>query len=300
MLAVTDRGLALAAVASAHRLGSNVERTRRGERLERRRRERRSCRGQQRRAARDHGATHPRLCLEPLWRQARLQELSVRLSPRLHLLESLSIPSRFPLDSLSIPSRFPLDSLSLPLAPSRSLSLPLARFRSAAVHASASGAGPLGPAPSAASIPSAAALSQHPPPSTISRHPPPSTAERAVPSAPCRTHACRWTLDFLLGKKVPHAIIDLSVHPEMRSRIEAMLPGAPTAADASAAPPLTSRSSVDDAVTSGLPVVDVGGLRTFSHYEMQDLEDHGELDPLLSQAIKAYAGVCCAKAKAAT
>jgi len=111
---------------------------------------------------------------------------------------------------------------------------------------------------------------------------------------------CRWTLDFLLGKKVPHAIIDLSVHPEMRSRIEAMLPGAPTAADASAAPPLTSRSSVDDAVTSGLPVVDVGGLRTFSHYEMQDLEDHGELDPLLSQAIKAYAGVCCAKAKAAT
>ena len=38
-----------------------------------------------------------------------------------------------------------------------------------------------------------------------------------------------------------------------------------------------------------LPVIDLGGLQTVSSGEMQDLEDHGELDPMLSRVILEYA-----------
>ena len=38
-----------------------------------------------------------------------------------------------------------------------------------------------------------------------------------------------------------------------------------------------------------LPLVDLAGRRTISKGEMQDMEDHGELDPILRQAIRAFA-----------
>jgi len=97
-----------------------------------------------------------------------------------------------------------------------------------------------------------------------------------------RTHKqCRWTIDFLFSKKVPHAVIDLSVHPHERSRLEAYM------SNSSPGRPTSSRRSDDD--MPHLPVIDICGLRALSTSEMQDLEDHGELDPLLREAIQAFA-----------
>jgi len=93
---------------------------------------------------------------------------------------------------------------------------------------------------------------------------------------------CRWTIDFLYGKKVPHSVVDLSVHPQERQRLEAHMNSA------SPGKPPTSRRS-DDEMNTHLPVIDIIGLRSLSSGEMQDLEDHGELDPILTQAIRTFA-----------
>ena len=100
---------------------------------------------------------------------------------------------------------------------------------------------------------------------------------------------CRWAVDFLVGKKVPHAVVDLSVQPEMRSRLEALCvaAGSPLAG-VKGLTPLTG----GDEHERGLPMVDIRGQRTITHYEMQDLEDHGELDKLLGPTIRAYASEC--------
>jgi hypothetical protein len=103
---------------------------------------------------------------------------------------------------------------------------------------------------------------------------------------------CRWAVDFLVGKKVPHAVVDLAVQPEMRSRLEALCvaAGSPLAG-VKGLTPLTG----GDEHERGLPMVDIRGKRTITHYEMQDLEDHGELDKLLGPAIRAYASECGSK-----
>jgi hypothetical protein len=103
---------------------------------------------------------------------------------------------------------------------------------------------------------------------------------------------CRWAVDFLVGKKVPHAVVDLAVQPEMRSRLEALCvaAGSPLAG-VKGLTPLTG----GDEHERGLPMVDIRGQRTITHYEMQDLEDHGELDKLLGPAIRAYASECGSK-----
>ena len=88
----------------------------------------------------------------------------------------------------------------------------------------------------------------------------------------------RWSVDFLASKKVPHAIVDLSVNPHLRPKVLAAA-GAPA--------PAPSQWASDDA--DRLPLIDVGGLRTISSGEMQDLEDHAELDALLRQAIHEFA-----------
>lgn len=116
---------------------------------------------------------------------------------------------------------------------------------------------------------------------------------------------CRWAMDFLVGKKVPHAIVDLSVHPQMRGQLLARL----AAAGLTHAPPPVdvSDSATQEALSeeraaelslstrraeellAQLPLVDLAGRRTISKGEMQDMEDHGELDPILRQAIRAFA-----------
>ena len=120
---------------------------------------------------------------------------------------------------------------------------------------------------------------------------------------------CRWAMDFLVGKKVPHAIIDLSVHPQMRGQLVASLASAGLAgstgsmaaatdsADSAAQEALLERRAAELALStrraeellSQLPLIDLGGRRTISKGEMQDMEDHGELDPILRQAIRAFA-----------
>jgi hypothetical protein len=100
---------------------------------------------------------------------------------------------------------------------------------------------------------------------------------------------CRWAVDFLVGKKVPHAVVDLAVRPEMRSRLEALcLAAGSPLAGVKGLTPLTG----GDEHERGLPMVDIRGQRTITHYEMQDLEDHGELDKLLGPTIRAYASEC--------
>ena len=95
----------------------------------------------------------------------------------------------------------------------------------------------------------------------------------------------RWSSDFLSGKKVPHAIVDLSVHPHLRSRLQLQLQQSLGAAEQ----PMGTSAQPDDSSLAVLPAIDVGGLRTISKGEMQDLEDHSELDPLLKQAIREFA-----------
>jgi 23S rRNA pseudouridine1911/1915/1917 synthase len=76
---------------------------------------------------------------------------------------------------------------------------------------------------------------------------------------------CRWAVDFLVGKKVPHAVVDLAVQPEMRSRLEALCvaAGSPLAG-VKGLTPLTG----GDEHERGLPMVDIRGQRTITHYEM--------------------------------
>ena len=97
------------------------------------------------------------------------------------------------------------------------------------------------------------------------------------------TKHCRWAVDFLTSKKVPHAIVDLSVQPHMRTRLVQQL--------ALASPGRGSRLSTQRAeqAIAHLPVVDLGGAHTISAGEMQDMEDHGELDGLLAPIILQYA-----------
>ena len=97
------------------------------------------------------------------------------------------------------------------------------------------------------------------------------------------TKNSRWAVDFLTGKKVPHAIVDLSVHPHLRTRLVQQL--------ALASPGRGSQLSTrraEEAIQL-LPVIDLGGVQTVSAGEMQDFEDHGELDPLLQRVILEYA-----------
>ena len=94
---------------------------------------------------------------------------------------------------------------------------------------------------------------------------------------------CRWAIDFLVSKKVPFAVLDLSVHPHMRQRLVQQL--------ALASPGRGSQLSTRRAeeALQHLPVIDIGGLQTLSKDELQDLEDQGQLDPLLSTVICEYA-----------
>ena len=51
---------------------------------------------------------------------------------------------------------------------------------------------------------------------------------------------------------------------------------------------LSAASAAQDALGQ-LPVIDLGGAKTLSAGEMQDLEDHAELDPLLEKLIRDFA-----------
>jgi len=106
----------------------------------------------------------------------------------------------------------------------------------------------------------------------------------------------RWALDFLVGKKVPHAVVDLSVYPQVRSHLLAQLLARELPAAASGATPAAMAYSEvaqaeararAEAALAELPVIDLGGARLLSVGEMIDSEDHGELDPLLQHAITA-------------
>ncbi len=78
---------------------------------------------------------------------------------------------------------------------------------------------------------------------------------------------CRYVHDFLVAKKVPHATVDLAAYPEER---------APFARLAhrhlgTSAPPF--------------PVVRVGAGLWLNKGQLQDREDHSELDPLFRRAV---------------
>ena len=81
------------------------------------------------------------------------------------------------------------------------------------------------------------------------------------------TRDCRAAMDFLVIKKVPHAIHDLSSKPSLRGQLLENAPGD----------------------TLVLPRIQLGRGRWFGLPDLQDLEDHAELDPLLSAAILDYA-----------
>ena len=114
---------------------------------------------------------------------------------------------------------------------------------------------------------------------------------------------CRFAVDFLLNKKVPHTIIDLAVKPHLRSQLAERLGVATTRHDTSAAAAAAAApapSAADDASvdadestrpggTSIVPAVDVGGEAMLTLAEMQDLEDHGELDPLVEAVLRTFA-----------
>ena len=115
---------------------------------------------------------------------------------------------------------------------------------------------------------------------------------------------CRFAVDFLLNKKVPHTIIDLAVKPHLRSQLAERLGVATTRHDTSAAAAAAAAapapSAADDASvdadestrpggTSIVPAVDVGGEAMLTLAEMQDLEGHGELDPLVEAVLRTFA-----------
>jgi hypothetical protein len=46
-----------------------------------------------------------------------------------------------------------------------------------------------------------------------------------------------------------------------------------------------------------MPVIDLGGVRLLSVGELQDLEDHGELDPLLAAVVRRFVAMRARKKK---
>ena len=109
------------------------------------------------------------------------------------------------------------------------------------------------------------------------------------------TKHSRWAVDFLTGKKVPHAVIDLSIHPHLRGRLVNQLALASPGRGSPAATKLAEEA------LQHLPVIDLCGCgQTLSSSEMQDLEDHGELDPLLTTAVAKFAERIAKEAEAET
>ena len=63
----------------------------------------------------------------------------------------------------------------------------------------------------------------------------------------------RWTIDFLTSKKVPHGVVDLSVHPHLRARLAEHLYTSSARLGARRSTPL----STEEAMAS-LPIIAVG------------------------------------------
>ena len=78
---------------------------------------------------------------------------------------------------------------------------------------------------------------------------------------------CRWVLDFLRNKRVPFEVVDFAATPEGRQRM--------------------AQISGDE--NSPLPQVQFDQ-QSMSIDRLKDLEDHDELNPKLSKAVRRYAG----------
>ena len=76
----------------------------------------------------------------------------------------------------------------------------------------------------------------------------------------------RWVLDFLRNKRVPFEVVDLASQPEARQRM--------------------AQLSGDE--NSPLPQVQFDQ-QSISIDRLRDLEDHDELNPKLSKAVRRYA-----------
>jgi len=89
------------------------------------------------------------------------------------------------------------------------------------------------------------------------------------------TRDCRYAMDFLLSKRVPHAIHDLSAKPELRRSL-----------GLSTASPATKWSAAGEVV---LPRIQLREGLVVGLSALQDMEDHAELDPILAPVIREYA-----------
>ena len=99
------------------------------------------------------------------------------------------------------------------------------------------------------------------------------------------------------------------MHPHLRSRLSAILSAAGLSgrsrgsrgghADAAAETEAAEAAAEEqqrqlstrraEELLSSLPVIDLGSHRIISVGEMQDMEDHGELDPILRKAVRTFA-----------
>ena len=101
--------------------------------------------------------------------------------------------------------------------------------------------------------------------------------------------------------QVPHGVIDLSVHPHRRPAPRAAAAAVSAAAPGTVwpdpAPPPQVEAGWDEGLgmaaarNDELPLIDFGGGRpVVTTAELTDLEDHGELDPILREVILRYVG----------
>ena len=101
---------------------------------------------------------------------------------------------------------------------------------------------------------------------------------------------CRWALDFLESKKVPVRVFDLSIQLHARERLATLVGIEATSCEVDGVcEPAGLVGLPAEGISVRLPllVLDLKpSPRIVSALQMQDLEDHADLDGLLTQALR--------------